>query len=160
MSTFFPVLRSSVLFPDDRLLDHLYDRLNSNLSNNFTNVAKNLPLAMAIDLKDEGDHYLLEADLPGYSKESIKLNYKNQILTLQASRTQVQVTDQEAKTSDEEVKPYVLKERTTASVRRELMIRDIVEADIQATLDQGVLKVILPKKNTANSIAGRDITIS
>ena len=38
------------------------------------------------DITDQGDHYLLEADLPGFKKEDISLDLEGDKLTIQATR--------------------------------------------------------------------------
>ena len=38
------------------------------------------------DVIDEGDHYLLEADLPGFEKKDIKLDLDGDVLTVNAER--------------------------------------------------------------------------
>ena len=36
------------------------------------------------DIKDEGDHYLLSAEMPGFKKEDIKLDLENDVMTISA----------------------------------------------------------------------------
>ena len=38
------------------------------------------------DVVDEGDHFLLEADLPGFDKKDIKLDLEDDVLTVKAER--------------------------------------------------------------------------
>ena len=38
------------------------------------------------DVIDEGDHYLLQSDLPGFEKKNITLDIHDDILTLRAER--------------------------------------------------------------------------
>ena len=38
------------------------------------------------DVTDEGDHYLLEADLPGFEKKDITLDIQNDALIIRAER--------------------------------------------------------------------------
>ena len=38
------------------------------------------------DVTDEGDHYLLEADLPGFEKKDITLDIRDDTLTVRAER--------------------------------------------------------------------------
>ena len=40
--------------------------------------------AFRTDIKDQGDHYLLEADLPGFRKEDIDLHLEDNVLTITA----------------------------------------------------------------------------
>ena len=38
--------------------------------------------AFRTDIRDEGDHFLLEADLPGFRKEDIDLHLQDGVLTM------------------------------------------------------------------------------
>ena len=38
------------------------------------------------DIRDEGDHYLMEADLPGFKKEDIHIDLDDNTLTIRAER--------------------------------------------------------------------------
>ena len=42
--------------------------------------------AFRTDIRDEGDHFLLEADLPGFRKEDIDLHLQDGVLTITAKR--------------------------------------------------------------------------
>ena len=50
------------------------------------------------DVTDEGDHYLLEADLPGFEKKDITLDIQGNTLTVHAERhSRVEEKDQKDK---------------------------------------------------------------
>lgn len=51
----------------------------------FGESGRRLP-AFSTDIRDEGDHYMLEAELPGFRKEDIDLDVKDGYLTISASR--------------------------------------------------------------------------
>ena len=144
MSNLFPMLRSSSLFPEDRLLNSFYD--------SFKDTFREMTPSLAIDLKDEGDHYLLEADMPGFAKEDIKLNYKDNVLTINASA-------HEEKSEENKETNFMMRERHSSSVMRQLMIRDIREEEIQASMENGVLRITMPKKNDTALVQGKDIEI-
>ena len=38
------------------------------------------------DIKDEGDHYLLESELPGFDRDNIKVKVEDGYLTVRAER--------------------------------------------------------------------------
>ena len=46
--------------------------------------------AFRTDIRDEGDHFLLEADLPGFRKEDIDLHLQDGVLTITAKRQEEQ----------------------------------------------------------------------
>ncbi len=90
-----------------------------------------------IDVQDMGDHFLLEADLPGVKKEDIKINLDGQYLTISAEQN----TEK-----SEERKNYVYKERSYGSCRRSFDVSGINTDDIKGKFKDGVLSLTLPKQ--------------
>lgn len=94
--------------------------------------------AFRTDIKDEGDHYLLEAELPGFAKEDIDLDLKDGVLTISAKH------DERVENKDDAGR-YVCRERRTGSFIRSFDVSGIREDAIGAAYDNGVLKLTLPK---------------
>ena len=95
---------------------------------------------MKTDIKEKGDKYLLEVDLPGYEKEDIKIEMEDGYLTIHAS------TNKNIEENDKESK-YVHKERYVGECSRSFYVgEDISEEDIKASFKNGTLKLELPKK--------------
>lgn len=92
------------------------------------------------DISDEGDYYLLEADLPGFDKKDIHLDINGDTLTVSAER------NVENKTEEKKNK-YVRMERSYGKYVREFDISAIDSANIKAKYDGGVLSLTLPKKS-------------
>ncbi len=91
------------------------------------------------DITDEGDHYLLEADLPGFSKENIKLDLNGDTLTIKAERS--------SKTEEKDKKNKVIRcERSYGSYTRQFDVSGINTDEIKGKYEDGVLKLTLPKK--------------
>jgi len=95
--------------------------------------------AMKVDVKDEGDCYTLEADMPGVSKDDLKVEVANGMLTIAANYDE----SKEEKGEDDK---YVYRERRCGSMRRAFNVEGIREEDITAEFKDGVLKLILPKQ--------------
>ncbi len=90
------------------------------------------------DVLDEGDHYELEADLPGFNKEDIKLELQGDNLVISAERH----SNAEEKNKDGKV---VRMERSYGSYQRSFNVSQIDTDHIKAAYDNGVLKLNLPK---------------
>lgn len=91
------------------------------------------------DLIDEGDSYLLEADLPGFDKKDIKLDIQDDILTVKAER--------HSKTEEKDSHHKVIRrERSYGCYSRQFDVSGIKTDEIKAKYDNGVLKLTLPKK--------------
>ena len=92
------------------------------------------------DVLDEGDHYELEADLPGFNKEDIKLELQGDNLVISAQRH----SNAEEKNKDGKV---VRMERSYGSYQRSFNVSRIDTDHIRAAYDNGVLKLMLPKQD-------------
>ena len=90
------------------------------------------------DVLDEGDHYELEADLPGFKKEDIKLELQGDNLVITAERH----SNAEEKNKDGKV---IRMERSSGSYQRSFNVESIDKSGIRAAYDNGVLKLTLPK---------------
>lgn len=117
---------------------------NDNLFNVFDNFERNFfggnnaVSAFRTDIRDEGDKFVLEAELPGFSKEDIQLNVKDGILT---------ITAQHNESNDEKDKKgnYIRRERRYGSFTRSFDVSGIQEHAITAAYNNGVLELDLPK---------------
>jgi len=91
------------------------------------------------DVIDEGDHYLLEADLPGFDKKDIHLDVSGDTLTISAQRhSRVEEKDQQDK--------LIRVERSYGSYSRQFDLSAVDAEGIKARYDNGVLQLTLPKK--------------
>ena len=94
------------------------------------------------DIRDNGDEYVLEADLPGFSREDIHVDLNGESLTISAERH-----------SDFEQKDrkgnYVRCERSYGSYARSFDTAGIDKAAIKAAYKDGVLRLQLPKLQQA-----------
>ena len=91
-----------------------------------------------VDLEDRGKDFLLTAELPGFKKEDIDL---------EITRDGVEIKAATGWKQDVERKSYVHKERGSRSVYRSIRLPEEVKTELaEATLKDGVLEVVLPKK--------------
>ena len=108
--------------------------------------------AMKVDVRDEGDSYTLEADLPGVNKDNLKVEVSGGMLTISAEYDE----KKEEKGEDDK---YVYRERRCGSMRRSFNVEGIREDDITAEFKDGVLKLTLPKQETKALPESRAIQI-
>jgi HSP20 family protein len=91
----------------------------------------------SVDLYEEGDNLVLEAELPGMSKKDIELTLSDQTLTLAGEKRQEKETKE---------KDYHRSECSYGSFRRSFRLPDGVDlGKADAKFQDGVLKVTLPK---------------
>lgn len=118
----------------DRNVFDMFDNFERSL---FRNSNVDLP-AFRTDIRDAGDKYVLEAELPGFSKEDVRLDLKDGILTISAEHT-------ENNDQKDDNGSYIRRERRYGSFRRSFDVTGIDENAISAAYNNGVLELSLPK---------------
>jgi len=93
-----------------------------------------------VDVVDEDKSYVVEAELPGVEKKDINVQ-------LNEGRLQISVAREEAK--EETDKRYIHRERRYTSMSRSVYLEDARAEDISAKLEDGVLRVVVPKEEKA-----------
>ena len=119
----------------DRNLFNVFDNFERSF---FGNSNVDLP-AFRADIRDAGDKYVLDAELPGFHKEDINLDIKDGILTISAEHSET--NDQKDDKGN-----YIRRERRYASFRRSFDISGIDESAISASYQNGILELSLPKQ--------------
>ena len=94
---------------------------------------------MRTDVIEKENAYQLEAELPGFNKEDISIDLKNDTLTISASHNE----NNDEKDSDGK---YIRRERRSSSYQRSFHVEGLKPEDIIAQYRNGVLTVNLPKK--------------
>lgn len=134
---------------DDHVSRRINEALNSrNVNNNSGNNksvsvhAKNQVMpnmrTPRIDLVENGDNYIIRADLPGIRKEDVAIKIKGDILTIEGTRK----NEYEEKTETSHVI-----ERSFGRFVRDLKLpTDVNLEDANATMDNGVLELKIKKK--------------
>ena len=95
----------------------------------------------AMDIREDEDQYVLEAELAGLTEKDIEVKVENDILTLSRKI--------EEETEDKK-EGYVVRERRHASFRRSFYLpKDVDREKIAAHFDNGLLTLALPKAEKA-----------
>lgn len=125
------------LFPFNNRQRDLFNFFD-NADRDFFGGIPNSISAFRTDIIDKEDKYILQAELPGFSKEEININVEGDYLTISA----------EHKSEVEESKDnYVRKERHYGSFSRSFDISNIKADEISAEYKDGVLELNLPKQS-------------
>lgn len=113
------------------------ERLLKQMDKGFSSFDAPLTQGVPLDLVDEGDSYVITADLPGYQKEDIDVRLSGSSLMIRAERE---------KETDEEDGDFVRRERSSESVSRSVRLPERVSQDgTDATYKNGVLTVTIAK---------------
>lgn len=95
------------------------------------------PAGFRVDVREDENAYMLEAELPGVGKDKINLTVDDDTLIISAD------LNEEKK---EERAGYLYSERRTGRVERQFNLEGIKVDEIAANYDNGVLSVTLPKE--------------
>lgn len=91
-----------------------------------------------VDVREDGDHIYVEAELPGFKKDDVDITLENQTLTIAAERRE----EKEPKKGD-----LLLNERRYSRFLRSFTLPPTVdEKSVNAKLLDGVLTVTLNKR--------------
>jgi HSP20 family protein len=97
--------------------------------------------APALDIAERRDAYLVAVELPGVNPDDIDVTLENNLLTIQGERRQAQ---------DSSEQRFHRIERAYGTFRRSVSLPSSVQADaIQASYDNGVLQLLVPKAEQA-----------
>ena len=92
---------------------------------------------MKCDIYEKDNIYHIEADIPGFTKDDIKVEFNKGNLTITAEKS----NDEE-----QEEKNYLRRERYYGKYQRTFYLGEINEEDAEATFLNGILKITIPKK--------------
>lgn len=91
----------------------------------------------AVDLREEADHFVLHADMPGMKKEDIEVGVENNVLTIRGERKFEAEVNRET---------YHRIERAYGKFVRSFTLPSLVKTDaITASYKDGILEVTIPK---------------
>lgn len=131
---------------DDFFSKALWDWNNSN----FSMTGTTLP---AVNILESADEFQVEMAAPGMEKKDFKIELENNILTISSERKK--------EDEDKEGDNFTRREFSYQSFQRTFTLpHDVVDADkINARYENGVLKLLIPKKEEAKQKPPRQIEI-
>ena len=94
-----------------------------------------------VDVAENENETVVVAEVPGMSKESLKITLDQDLLTIAGERKAA---------TDPEKSRFVLREQRTRSFVRSLRVGHLVDrAAVSASLENGLLRIVLPKAQEA-----------
>ena len=118
----------------------------------FENVEKKLyghhaKNVMKTDIKETDEGYELEIDLPGFTKDEVKVSLDNGYMTVSAAKG-LDKDEQEKKSGK-----YIRRERYAGACERSFYVGDeITEEDVKGEFKHGMLKLFVPKKEAKPAV--------
>ncbi len=123
-------------------LDRVFDNFKRDFERTFASFpALSLPSfpvsTMSCDIVDDGDRYVLNAEMPGVSKDEIKLNVSDNVVEISAEHKEQE---------EEKKKNYIKKESKALSYHRVLSLPEKAQGEkAKAKLNNGILTIEIPK---------------
>ena len=109
------------------------------------------PTLPKVNIIESGADYKVEMAVPGMKKDDFKVEIDNNTLVIQAERTE----------NSEEQETYSRREFSYSAFRRSFHLPNTVESDkIEAQYVDGILKLLIPKREEARQKPVRTIQIS
>ena len=99
---------------------------------------------MRCDVYEKDGAYNIEVDIPGYSKDEVKVEAKDGYLTISAEK-KIETKEENDK------KKYFYHERRYGKEERSFYIGDMDTEKISAKMENGILKLVVPKIEENNS---------
>lgn len=111
----------------------------------FTPIKGDETARMKCDIYEKDGIYTMEMDIPGFDKKDVKIEVDdNDYLTITAFKS-------EEENEEDEDKNYVRKERVYGKYQRSFYVGDIDKEKIDASFENGILTVTMPKKEEEKS---------
>ncbi|GHU70937.1 heat-shock protein Hsp20 [Clostridia bacterium] len=102
----------------------------------FFDMTDGMRSGFQVDVRDEGENYVMEAELPGLKQEDIELTIDSDVLTISAQRKNER---------REEKENYLYCERRSGRFQRSFTLDGINQDQISANYQDGVLTLRMPK---------------
>jgi len=93
--------------------------------------------SMATDIVEKENEYLFDIELPGYSKEDVKISVSDGYLTIEAEKK----FQQEKKHSN-----FIKQERRYGTLTRSYYVGSVDINNVKASFENGVLTINVPKQ--------------
>ncbi|RKQ33584.1 Hsp20/alpha crystallin family protein [Oceanobacillus halophilus] len=120
--------------------DNMVRTFNDALESNWLSPFHEHFNSFRADIVEKENAYYIEAEFPGVSKEDISISLEDNRLVIEAKNDQ----KQEFKDKDNHV---IRQERRYGEFKRSFYLDNFNENDITAKLEDGVLKMEIPKLN-------------
>jgi len=132
---------------DDFFSREIFDWKNSNFSNTSTTIP-------AVNIKETPEHYEVEVAAPGMTKKDFNLELDGNILTISSER--------QSQREENESERYSLREFSYQSFQRTFTLqKEVVDVErIEAKYENGILRLLIPKKEEARQKPPRQIQIA
>ena len=128
--------------------EDFYNVLDDYFSNDWTFKRTLTHDTFKVDVEDNGNEYLIEAEVPGIDKKDINVELNDGKLMISITRDE---------NSESKKKNFIHRERRYSSMSRSIYLEDAKPDGIKAKLENGLLKVVVPKEEKPNNSITIDV---
>ncbi len=100
------------------------------------------------DIKEYNNQYVFEIDVAGHDKKDIDIRIEDNYMIVEVKSCK---TFEEENVENNENYQYIRKERFIGSTSRSYYVGDVIEKDIKASFNNGLLTIIVPKEQEESS---------
>lgn len=105
----------------------------------------------AVNITEQKDNYQVSLAVPGMKKDDFKIDVDGNMLTISSEKEE---------TKEEKDKKFTRKEYSYSSFSRSFTLpQEINKDNIEAKYEEGVLKIVLPRKEEAKKITAKHIAV-
>ena len=117
---------------------------------NYSSTNTSLP---AVNVRETNDDFIIEVAAPGMEKKDFKVSFKNNVLT---------ISSEKENKKEEKDENYTRKEFSYQSFQRSFTVADnaVQGEKISAKYNNGILNIVLPKRDEVKPQPEREIKIS
>jgi len=133
----------------------LFDRFFENdlfdwSSRNYSNTSTTLP---SVNIKESNDDFEVEVAAPGFTKNDFKIELNHDLLTVSSEK--------EIENETKEDQHFSLREFSYQSFSRSFTLPNSADSEkIGAKYENGILRIVIPKKEEAKPKPARQIAIA
>ena len=150
-----------------REIEELFERMGREFEELGGTLETPMSADVAVDVAEDDEEIRVTADLPGFDREEIDVELRDDALTIAATREETSESDVGPDESDDEAEDdgdsdvrYHVRERRTRAVSRRIPLPAPINPDgASASYTNGVLTVTLPKRS-ATDAGGHSIEIN
>jgi HSP20 family protein len=146
------IIKRNEFFPPFNLFDDFFSRdLWNRAMTNSSSTNTTIPL---VNIKEDNENFEVEMAAPGMDKKDFKVELDGNVLTI--------TSEKEIQNEEKDGERYSRREFSYQSFQRSFQLpKEVVDADrIEAKYDNGVLRLVIPKKEEAKPRPPKMIQIS
>ena len=133
------------------MLPNLLDEFFGNEPSNFFKATSDFTMP-SVNIAENKNEFNIDFAVPGLKKENFKIDVKNDVL---------KISSEKKETKEEKDEKVMRNEFLYSSFERTFILPDSVNSDkIEASYKDGILRVVIPKKEEAQEKPLRTIKIS